>query len=82
MIIIKVKVVKDIIILQVNKYKKKVIYKKNNIIFLFNQNIKTIKLINKLKNKMLSLFRVKKSIKTFYQLKLFLSMKIYNVFLF
>ena len=34
--IIKVKVVKDIMIMQVNKHKKKVIYKKDNIIFLFN----------------------------------------------
>ena len=54
--IIKVKVVKDIIIMQVSKYEKKVIYKKNDIIFLFNRNIKTIKLVNKLRNKMLSLF--------------------------
>ena len=35
-IIIKVKVVKNIMIIQVNKHKKKVIYKKDNIIFLFN----------------------------------------------
>ena len=41
---IKIKVVKDIIIIYVNKYKKKVTYKKNNIII---QNIKTIKLVNK-----------------------------------
>ena len=42
--------------MQDNKYKKKITYKKDNIIFLFNQNIKTIKLVYKLKNKMLSLF--------------------------
>ena len=65
-IIIKVKVVKDIIIIQVNKHRKKVIYKKDNIIFLFNQNIKTIKSINKLKDKMLSLFQVKQLIETLY----------------
>ena len=33
---IKVKVVKDTMIIHVNKYRKKVIYKKNNIIFLLN----------------------------------------------
>ena len=65
-ITIKVKVVKNIMIIQVNKHKKKIIYKKDNMMFLFNQNIKTIKLVNKLKDKMLSLFQVKKLIKTFY----------------
>ena len=35
-ITIKVKVVKNTIIIQVNKHKKKIIYKKDNIIFLFN----------------------------------------------
>ena len=43
-------------IMHVNKYKKKVIYNKDDIIFLLSQNIKTIKSINKLKDKMLSLF--------------------------
>ena len=55
-IIIKLKVAKNIMIIQVNKHRKKVIYKKDNIIFLFNQNIKTIKSVNKLKDKMLNLF--------------------------
>ena len=56
MMIIKAKVAKNTIIMQVNKFKKKVIYKKDNMIFLFNQNIKTIRSVNKLKDKMLSLF--------------------------
>ena len=60
MIIIKAKVVKNTIIIHVNKHRKKVIYDKNNIIFLLNYYIKTIKLINKLKDKMLSLFRINK----------------------
>ena len=55
-IIIKAKVAKNTIIIQVNKHRKKVIYKKDNIIFLFSQNIKTIRLVNKLKDKMLNLF--------------------------
>ena len=53
---IKVKVAKNTIIMQVNKYRKKVIYKEDDIIFLFSRNIKTIRLINKLKDKILSLF--------------------------
>ena len=43
-------------IIHVNKHKKKVIYNENDIIFLLSQNIKTIRLINKLKDKVLSLF--------------------------
>ena len=56
MMTIKAKVAKNTMIMQVNKHRKKIIYKEDNIIFLFSQNIKTIKLINKLKDKMLSLF--------------------------
>ena len=63
---IKAKVVENTMIMQVNKHRKKVIYKKDNIIFLFNQNIKTIKSVNKLKDKMLSSFRIKKLVGLFY----------------
>ena len=35
-VIIKVKVVKDIMIMHVNKYRKEIIYNKNNIIFLLS----------------------------------------------
>ena len=56
MMTIKAKVAKNTMIIQVNKHKKKGIYKEDNIIFLFSQNIKTIRSINKLKDKMLSSF--------------------------
>ena len=56
MMTIKAKVVKNTMIMQVNKHKKKIIYKKDDIIFLSSQNIKTIKSVNKLKDKMLNLF--------------------------
>ena len=78
--IIKAKVAKNTMIMQVNKHRKKVIYKKDDIIFLSSQNIKTIRLVNKLKDKMLNSFRIKKLVGLFYQLKLSLSIKIYNVF--
>ncbi len=55
-IIIKTKVVKNTIIMYVNKHRKKVIYNKDDIIFLSSQNIKSIKSIDELKDKMLSLF--------------------------
>ena len=79
-ITIKAKVAKNIMIMQVNKHKKKIIYKKNDIIFLSSRNIKTIKSINKLKDKMLSSFRIKKLVDSFYQLKLSSLIKIYDVF--
>ena len=63
---IKAKVAKNTMIMQVNKHRKKVIYKKNNIIFLSSRNIKTIKSVNKLKNKMLNLFQIKKLVDSFY----------------
>ena len=77
---IKAKVAKNTIIMQVNEHRKKVIYKKDDIIFLFNQKIKTIRSVNKLKDKMLSSFRIKKLVDLFYQLKLSSSIKIHNIF--
>ena len=79
---IKAKVAKNTIIIQVNKHRKKVIYKEDDIIFLSSRNIKTIRSVNKLKDKMLSLFRIKKLVNSFYQLKFLLLMKIYDVFYF
>ena len=55
-IIIKAKVVKNTMIIHIDKHKKKVIYNKDNMRFLLSQNIKTTRLINKLKDKMLNLF--------------------------
>ena len=55
-IIIKAKVIKNTMIIYVNKHKIRIIYNKDDIIFLLSRNIKTIKIINKLKDKMLSLF--------------------------
>ena len=79
-IIIKAKVAKNTMIMQVNKHRKKVIYKENDMIFLSSQNIKAIRSVNKLKDKMLSLFQIKKLIDSFYQLKLSSSIKIHDVF--
>ena len=66
MMTIKAKVAKNTMIIQVNKHKKKIIYKKDDIIFLFNRNIKTIKSVNKLKDKMLNSFQIKKLVDSFY----------------
>ena len=77
---IKAKVAKNTIIIQVNKHRKKVIYKEDDIIFLFSQNIKTIRSVDKLKDKMLSSFQIKKLVDLFYQLKLSSLIKIHDVF--
>ncbi len=55
-IMIKIKTIKKTITEQVNKHKKEVIYKKNNMMFLLSRNIKTTRSVNKLKNKMLNSF--------------------------
>ena len=80
MMTIKAKVAKNTMIMQVNKHRKKVIYKEDNMIFLSSQNIKTIKSVNKLKDKMLSSFRIKKLVDSFYQLKFSSLIKIHDVF--
>ena len=67
---------------QTNKHRKEVIYKKDDKMFLLSRNIKTIRLINKLKNKMLNLFKVKSFIESSYKLELSLIIKIHNVFYF
>ncbi len=50
--------------------------------FLLNRNIKTAKLINKFKNKILSFFKIKISIKKLYKLKLLITIKMHDVFYF
>ena len=79
---IKVKIVKNIIINQANKHRKEIIYKKDNKMFLLNRNIKTARLINKLKNNMLSFFKIKSLIESSYKLKLSLIMKMHDIFYF
>ena len=81
-IMINVKTVKKKIITQTNVHRKKIIYKENDIMFLSSRNIKTVKLMKKLKNKMLSSFRTKKVLNSFYKLNLSSTMKMHDVFYF
>ncbi len=50
--------------------------------FLLSCNIKTAKLINKLKNKILSSFKIRISVKELYKLKLLITIKIHDIFYF
>ena len=65
---------------QINRYKKKVTFKKDNLVFLNIKNIVIDKLYKKLNDKMFNLFKIIFVVDFFYKLKLFEIMKIYNVF--
>ena len=55
-------------------------FKKDDLVFFNNKNIIIDKLCKKLNNKMFNSFLIKIVINSFYKLKLFKIMKIYNVF--
>ncbi len=65
---------------QINKHQKKMIYKINNMMFLNSRNIMISRLLKKLNDKMLKLFKILIEIKHVYQLKLSLTMKIHSKF--
>ena len=56
------------------------IFKKNDLVFLNNKNIIINKSYKKLNNKIFNSFLIKIVIDSFYKLKLFKIIKIYNVF--
>ena len=55
-------------------------FKKNDFVFFNSKNIVINKLFKKLNNKMFDLFKIIFIINSFYKLKLFKIIKIYNVF--
>jgi len=63
---------------QINKHQKKIIYKINDMMFLNSRNITTSRSFKKLNDKMLKSFKILIMIEEAYQLKLSLTMKIYN----
>ena len=71
-----------IIIEQINRYKKNITFKKNDLVFFNIKNIVINKLFKKLNDKMFDSFKIIFVIYFFYKLKLFKIMKIYNVFYF
>ena len=56
------------------------IFKKGDLVFLSNKNIIIDKSCKKLNNKMFGPFLIKSVVDSFYKLKLFKIMRIYNVF--
>ena len=69
-----------IIIEQINRYKKDITFKKDDLVFLNIKNIVIDRLYKKLNDKMLGSFKVILIIDSFYKLKLSEIMRIYNVF--
>ena len=67
---------------QINRYKKDMTFKKDDLVFLNNKNIVINKSFKKLNDKIFDLFKVIFIINSFYKLKLFKIIKIYNVFYF
>ena len=63
-----------------NRYKKNITFKKNDLVFFNNKNVIINKLYKKLNNKIFDSFKVKIVIDFFYKLKLSKIIKIYNVF--
>ena len=69
-----------IMIEQINRYKKDVTFKEDDLVFLNIKNIVIDKSYKKLNDKMLGPFKVILIIDSFYKLKLPETMRIYNVF--
>ncbi len=65
---------------QANKHRKKINYEIESKMFLNERNIVTARLFKKLNDKMLDSFQIIDLIDSFYKLKLFKTMHIYNVF--
>ncbi len=65
---------------QINKHWKKMIYKINDMMFLNSRNIMILRLLKKLNDKMLELFKILIEIEHAYWLKLSLTMKIHSKF--
>ena len=65
---------------QVNRYKKDMTFKKDDLVFLNIKNIIIDKPFKKLNDKMFDSFKIIFVIDSFYKLKLFKIIRIYNVF--
>jgi len=65
---------------QINKHRKEIIYKINDMMFLNSRNIMISRSSKKLNDKMLEFFKILIKIEHIYQLKLSLTMKIHSKF--
>ena len=71
---------KKIMLIQINKHRKFVQYNFDDLIWLNNRNIKTIRFSKKLNDKMLNFYKMLEKRNASYKVKLSILMKIWNVF--
>ena len=76
------KKIKSIMRKQINKHRKEMKYQIDDFVKLSSKNIKIIKLLKKLNDRMFNLFKIIEKMSVFYCLKLLLSMHQHDVFLF
>ena len=67
---------------QINKHRKKIKYQINDFVKFSSKNIKTIKFLKKLNDRMFNSFKIIEKMKNFYRLKLSSSMHQHNIFSF
>jgi hypothetical protein len=63
-----------------NKKRKEVVYNPGDLVFLSSRNIKTVRPLKKLDDKMLGPFKILKTVGTSYRLQLPTTMRIHDVF--
>jgi hypothetical protein len=72
--------IKEAMIRSANKKKKNMVYNPGDLIFLFSRNIKMIRPLKKLEDKILGPFKILKVVKTSYCLQLPTTIRIHDVF--
>jgi phosphoribosyl-ATP pyrophosphohydrolase len=72
--------VREAIIKSADKKRKEIVYNPGDLIFLSSRNIKTVRPLKKLDNKMLRPFKILKTVKTFYRLQLPITIRIHDIF--
>jgi phosphoribosyl-ATP pyrophosphohydrolase len=72
--------VREAIIKSADKKRKEIVYNPGDLIFLSSRNIKTVRPLKKLDNKMLGPFKILKTVKTFYRLQLPITIRIHDIF--
>ena len=77
---INAKTAKERMTTQANVHRKEVTYKESDMMFLSSRNIKTVRPVKKLKDKMLGPFRTKKVLGSSYKLDLPSTMKVHDAF--
>ena len=77
-----IKIIKSTIRKQINKHRKKIKYQIDDFIRLSSKNIKIIKFLKKLNDRMLNSFKIIEKMNVFYRLKLLSSMHQHDVFSF